>query len=147
MKYSLLQLANGENWPENDKKNFKARYTAALGNYLIQELSKMLSEEQRRELVQKIQQENLSPNEVVDFYKSKLPEMDKIAEEKEEIFLQQFFIDLYTVMCTQIEAELKTESSEQDQLVQELQTMQNVLQNAKDNNWHEVITLLNTISY
>jgi len=76
-QYDLLQLIAGETWPEQEQAKVVIQFSRALSGFVAEKLNPYFKDEDTEELKKLLARKDLTPNEVIDFYKSKVPNLEE----------------------------------------------------------------------
>lgn len=152
VKYDLLDLIVMDTQPEEIQADTVLQFTRALGGYVGQELSKYFTDKDTQEFQALLQNEHITPDEIVAFYKKKLPDINTKLQDLMSQFKRMFVIMVYENKVKELQATLDA-SFPNDPIGQEIQkakkseleNWQKVFGLANKDNWNEVAKIIQTV--
>lgn len=158
-KFDLLNLTLAETWPEEKQADMVLKFTAALSGYLGENLNQYFDEKAEEEFEKLAQDSTITPERVIEFYKTKIPHLEEIIDDLVLQFKKIFLLKVYENKVGQLKKEMedfrKAQGEDKDEIklqlfemkAQELADWEQVLLYAQNDDWEKVSQTLEKIPH
>jgi|SRR3989344_2378848 len=132
-KYDLLDLLLAGSWPEEEQAKTVIRFTDALAEYVGEKLSEQIDAKIDEDLKQLLQQSTTTPEQVMAFYKEKIPGFEEKLDSLFLEFKKSFLVQVY---------EAKLEALRTHNQPDLISLWEQILNSAKNDEWENTMNLL-----
>ena len=146
-QYDLLQLIAGETWPEQEQAKVVIQFSRALSGFVAEKLNPYFKDEDTEELKKLLARKDLTPKEVIDFYKSKVPNLEETFGNFILEFKKMFLLMVYNGKIKELESKIPSIQDEDINTMETntLKSWKQILEFAKRDDWDKAQQVLAVI--
>ncbi|MEW5805485.1 MAG: hypothetical protein AB1721_02040 [Patescibacteria group bacterium] len=142
-KYDLIELLAGESWPETEQAKVVIGFTRALSGYVAEKLNPYFKDEDADELKKLAEQPEITPEQVIDFYKTRLPNLEEVLDEAILELKKIFLVDVYQRKINEFEQKLaQADEDNRPAFESQLKAWQSALEFSQQDDWDKVKQVL-----